>query len=166
MRSVKRFMTKTVACSTLLTALGGPGARGATGEEWTTQQLEVLAAMERLSESTGPGGAGADAYGEVLDADFSRWTLGSDTVDGKASWVEGVRAWFDDGWRVVDRRMRILEIHVEGDLAHTRRIVDETYAGPAGESSSSAAALVEVWRASEGGWKLLRVNVRTLDDDD
>jgi len=159
-------MTRTVACSTLLAVLGGAAARGAAGDKWTAQQLEVLAAMERLSESTAPGGAGADAYGEVLDADFSRWTLGSDTVDGKASWVEGVRAWFDDGWRVVDRRMRILEILVEGDLAHTRRIVEETYAGPAGESSASAAALVEVWRASEAGWRLLRVNVRTLDDDD
>ncbi len=148
-----------VCCLTLLWA---PSA-GSAQESWSPAQQEVLAAIERLSASTAPGGAGADAYGAVLADDFSRWTIGSDLVNGKEDWVEGVREWFEDGWRVSDRDTRHLEIVVRDDHAFTRRVVEETYLGPEGERSTATAALAEVWVREDGEWRLLRVDVRPVD---
>ena len=129
-------------------------------ETWTPEQLQVLAAMERLSAATAPGGGGPDAYGAVLSDDFSRWTLGSESINDKADWVAGVKEWFDDGWRVSDRKTRGLEITVTGGFAFTRRIVHETYIGPDGESTESSAALAEIWILGDAGWLLYMVNVR------
>ena len=132
-------------------------------DSWTTEQRQVLASLERLSAATAPDGTGADAYGAILAENFSRWTTGSSVINNKQSWVEGVRGWFDDGWRVADRGQNILEILVKGEFAFTRRIVEETYLGPNGESSVSKAALAEVWVRGEGVWLLFLVNVDVLD---
>ena len=130
---------------------------------WDDAQLGVLAAMEQLSATTAPDGSGADGYSNMLADDFARWTIGSALINHKEAWVEGVRGWFDDGWRVQDRQSRNLEIIVRGDYAFTRRIVDETYVGPDGENSGSSAALAEVWIRENGDWVLLFVNVHPLE---
>jgi ketosteroid isomerase-like protein len=133
-------------------------------EAWTPAQEEVLEAMEQLSAATAPGGDGADAYGALLAEDFSRWTIGSEKLNRKAAWVAAVREWFDDGWRVTDRETQVLEIHLRGDIAYTRRIVKETYQGPDGESSVSSAARAEVWVHEEAGWLLSRVDVHPMEN--
>lgn len=158
-------MTRTTWCLGVLslTLLSGASEVGAQ-QTWSPAQREVLAAIERLSASTAPGGAGAEAYGAVLAEDFSRWTVGSEIMNGKDEWVGGVREWFDDGWRVSDRETRHLEIRVRGAHAFTRRIVEETYRGPDGERSTSTAALAEVWVREEGEWRLLMVNVHPVDE--
>ena len=121
--------------------------------------------MAALSAATAPGGGGADDYARLLTDDFSRWTIGGEVVEGKETWLEGVRAWFDDGWRVIDRRAEVLEITVEGPVAFSRRIVTESYAGPDGDRPPPArAALSEVWRRDGEGWRLQRVTVRALED--
>ncbi len=125
--------------------------------------MQVLEAMEQLSAATAPGGAGADAYGAVLAEEFSRWTIGSNETSGKADWVEGVREWFDDGWRVSDRKTQILEIRMRDETAYIRRIVTESYTGPENEQSVSTAALAEVWVRGNEGWLLLFVNVHPMD---
>lgn len=130
---------------------------------WTTDQRQVLASMQRLSAATAPDGTGADAYGAVLVDDFSRWTTGSSVINEKQPWVEGVREWFDEGWRVTDRDQEVLEVSVKGDFASTRRIVEETYLGPNGETSVSKAALAEAWVRVDGVWLLSRVNVDVMD---
>ena len=61
-------------------------------------------------------------------------------LTGKQEWVEGVRGWFDDGWRVSDRQAEVLEITIEGPVAYSRRVVTETYIGPDGETSPPATA--------------------------
>jgi len=131
-------------------------------ESWTAKQQEVLASMELLSATTAPKGTGADDYAAVLAEGFSRWTTGSSIINSKQTWVDGVRSWFDDGWRVVDRDQEVIEISVVGEYAFTRRIVEETYLGPGGESSVSKAGLAETWVHSEGDWLLLRVNADVL----
>ncbi len=141
-----------------------PSSGALAQDSWTPEQREVLAAMEELSDSTAPNGTGADAYGAVLAEGFSRWTIGSAVMNDKHDWVEGVREWFDEGWRVADRQTQHLEILIRGDLAFTRRMVEETYLGPAGEQSKSGAALAEVWVRSDLGWRLLRVDVHPLAD--
>ena len=132
-------------------------------ETWNTEQLQVLEAIDTLSATTAPDGAGPDAYAAVLDDDFSRWTIGSEVINQKQAWVDGLREWFDDGWRVSNRQTRNLEILVRDDLAYTRRIVQETYSGPENEQSVSSAALAEVWVRRNEGWLLLLVNVHPLD---
>jgi hypothetical protein len=132
-------------------------------DSWSPEQSHVLASMQRLSASTAPDGGGADDYGEVLAENFSRWTTGSKVINHKSGWVEGVRSWFDDGWRVIDRNQTILEITISGSEAFTRRIVEETYLGPDEERTTSKAALAETWVHSDGRWLLLRVNVDVLD---
>jgi len=132
-------------------------------DSWTTDQRHVLASMQRLSAATAPDGTGADAYGAVLADDFSRWTTGSSVINEKQPWVEGVREWFDQGWRVTDRDQEVLEVSVKGDLAFTRRIVEETYLGPNGDTSVSKAALAEAWVRVDGVWLLSRVNVDVMD---
>ncbi len=119
----------------------------------------LLAAMEGFSATTGPEGAGADAYGSFLAHNFSRWTMGSDKVVDKEEIVESVRGWFTDGWRVTDRQSTELSIEFRGNLAFTRRIVAESYLGPKGETSSSKSALTEIWTKDTGTWLLLSVNV-------
>ncbi|MEJ2548517.1 MAG: DUF4440 domain-containing protein [Gemmatimonadota bacterium] len=133
--------------------------------EWSPGQREILDAIARLSAATAPGGGGADDYAARLTDDFSRWTIGSDSVIGKQAWVDGIRGWFDDGWRVSDRQSEVLEITVEGSTAFSRRIVSETYVGPDGDSSPPArAALAEVWRRDGEGWRLQRVTVHPIQD--
>jgi len=132
---------------------------------WNAEQLQVLETIKILSATTAPNGAGPDACCDILDNDFSRWTVGSEVINQKQAWVDGLREWFDDGWRVSDRETRFLEILVRGDFAYTRRIVEETYSGPGNEQSVSAAALAEVWVHRNDGWRLLLVNVHPLDSD-
>lgn len=129
------------------------------------QQLKVIESMNLLSETTAPGGKGADSYSSYLSNDFSRWTIGSSITNNKKKWVEGVREWFDDGWRVSERAQQNLEIQIMGNYAHTRRIVTETYLGPKGETSTSKAALAEIWIKENDLWLLYRVNVHPIKND-
>ncbi|MDX1584494.1 MAG: hypothetical protein R3338_12935, partial [Thermoanaerobaculia bacterium] len=76
-----------------------------------------------------------------------------------SSWISSMREWFDEGWRVTDRKSRIVEIEVRDDVAFTRRVVEETYSGPDGETSTSRAALAEVWILRGDSWLLSRVDV-------
>jgi hypothetical protein len=130
--------------------------------DWTEQQNIIINTMNGLSETTAPDGKGADAYGHFLSEDFSRWTIGSTVTNNKEIWVEGVKSWFDDGWRVSERKQEIVEILMFDNYAHTRRIVSETYLGPSGETSTSKAALAEIWIFKDGNWLLLRVNVHPM----
>lgn len=131
--------------------------------EWSPQQQEILEAIAKLSASTASGGGGPDEYAAMLTEDFSRWTIGSDMVNGKTAWVDGVRSWFDDGWRVTDREARVLDITVEGPTAYSRRIVSEIYVDPDGNASPPAkAALAEVWRRDGEGWRLQRVTAHPI----
>lgn len=130
---------------------------------WTPDQQEVLAAIGQLSATTAPDGGGADAYGALLADGFTRWTVGSELINDKGSWVAGIREWFDDGWRVADRVSKNLEIRVNGEFAFTRRIVQETYLGPDGDRSEARAAVAEVWIRGDERWLLLRANVHPLD---
>jgi hypothetical protein len=132
-------------------------------ETWTSEQQAVMASMERLSATTAPGGGGADAYGAVLADDFSRWTTGSSLINDKKAWVTGVKDWFEDGWRVTDRQNRNLEIKISDKYAFTRRVVEETYLGPNGDSTVSKAALAEIWILENGVWLLLLANADVLD---
>ncbi|RLA26423.1 MAG: hypothetical protein DRQ63_08235 [Gammaproteobacteria bacterium] len=132
---------------------------------WNAEQLQVLESINALSATTAPNGAGPDAYGDILDDEFSRWTIGSQVINRKQAWVDGLREWFDDGWRVSDRKTQYLEILVLGDSAYTRRIVEETYSGPGNEQSVSSAALAEVWVHRNEGWRLLLVTVHPFDGD-
>ena len=134
-------------------------------DSWTPEQLQVIAAIERLSAATAPDGGGAQAYGAVLAEEFSRWTIGSEIINNKEDWIVGIGEWFDDGWRVSHRKARILEVSINGDYAFTRRVIEETYLGPTGDKSESSAALAEVWVQGDGGWLLLQVNVHPLKDD-
>ena len=132
--------------------------------DWSPGQRQILDAIARLSASTAPGGGGADDYATMLTEDFSRWTIGSDALIGKQEWVDGIRGWFDDGWRVSGRQAEVLEMTIEGGTAFSRRIVTETYTGPDGETSPPAtAALAEVWRRDGEGWRLQRVTVHSIE---
>lgn len=128
-------------------------------DSWSLEQQEVLAAIDQLSAATAPGGGGADAYGLMLAEEYSRWTIGSDRLNQKPEWLEGMREWFDIGWRVTDRESQILEVRITGDFAFTRRIVKETYSGPNDEVSDSSAAIAEVWIRGTTGWLLSRVDI-------
>ena len=132
---------------------------------WTAEQQEVIRAIGVLSASTSPTGEGADAYGAMLADDFSRWTIASETTSGKEEWVEGIREWFDDGWSVSDRESQYIQIDVRDAYAFVRRNVKETYLGPDGSTSSSNAALAEVWVRRDTGWKLLQVNVHPIPNE-
>ena len=101
----------------------------------------------------------------MLTDDFSLSTIVSHLLSGKQEWVDGIRGWFDDGWRVSDRQAEVLEITIEGGTAYSRRIVTETYTGPDGDTTPAAkAALAEVWRRDGEGWRLQRVTVHPIPD--
>ncbi|MCX2679808.1 SMP-30/gluconolactonase/LRE family protein [Galbibacter sp. EGI 63066] len=136
-----------------------------TQNNWSKQQEEIIETINKFSQTTTPNGKGADAYAGFLTEDFSRWTIGSDSIDNKKSWVEGVRGWFDDGWRVSNRGQQIISIDIEDNEAFTRRIVSETYTGPDGEQSTSKAGISEVWVDKNGKWLLYRVTVKTLTNE-
>lgn len=134
-------------------------------DTWNGDQKQLLKTMNLFSETTAPNGIGADAYGIFLSNDFSRWTIGSSITNNKKKWVEGVREWFDDGWRVSERKQQNLEILIMDNIAHTRRIVTETYLGPKGDTSKSKAALAEIWVKENSKWLLFRVNVHPMAND-
>lgn len=134
-------------------------------ESYTRDKKAILSVMNNLFETTAPGGKGAKAYGSFLADDFSRWTIGSTVVNDKKEWLNGIKDWFNDGWRVTDRDQQIIEILVLNDIAHTRRIVTESYLGPEGEKSTSKAALVEIWVFRNDNWVLYRVNVQSINNN-
>ena len=134
-------------------------------DEWNSEQKQIIETMNLLSETTTPDGKGADAYGSYLSDDFSRWTIGSPITNNKKKWVDGVKEWFDDGWRVSERKQQNLEILIMNGIAHTRRIVIETYLGPKGDTSESKAALAEIWIKKNNKWLLYRVNVHPMTND-
>jgi len=131
---------------------------------WTIEQEQIVATIDRLSATTAPDGNGADDYGMLLDEAFSRWTVGSDLVSYKRDWVDGIRDWFDDGWRVSERKTDYVAIDIVDNFAFTRRNVSETYLGPDGDSSTSKAAVAEVWKKSGNSWLLLVANVHPITD--
>jgi hypothetical protein len=139
-------------------------ATTAAGDEWTAEQREVVAALDRLSASTRPGGDGVDACAEMLAPDYSHWTVGRSAITGRNAWIEAVREWWNDGWRVVDSSADLLEITIRGDFATTRRVVRESYRGPQGEETDSHTALAETWVRHDGEWRLLRVNAHAMTD--
>jgi len=132
---------------------------------WTPAQQEIIDTMEGFSETTAPQGKGGDAYGTFLTETFSRWTLGSDKINRKAEWIESVKSWFDIGWRVTHRSSEYVEILVEKNTAFIRRVVTETYLGPEGDTSTSTAALTEIWKKTIDDWQLDRVDVIPLDSN-
>jgi ketosteroid isomerase-like protein len=148
----------------LVARMAGPAA---AQDESADDLRRLLDAIERLSAATAPGGGGADEYAQVLADDYSRWTLGSSTINDKATWVDGVRGWFEEGWRVADRTVDNVDVEIRGDLAFARRLVRESYVGPDGSKTASRSAVAEVWtRESDGiAWKLLRVDIHPLDSD-
>lgn len=131
-------------------------------DSWSDEQRSVMESISEFSDTTAPGGDGADVYGEFLTSDFSRWTIGTTQISTKSAWVEGVRDWFDDGWRVSDRDSEFIEITVDGDQAFVRRLVEETYSGPGDVSSGSKAALDELWVRGQYGWLLRRAAVHPM----
>ncbi len=132
-------------------------------EAGSPERQEILDAIAQLSAATAADGGGADAYGAMLTSGFSRWTIGSDAVEGRETWLAGIRDWFEQGWRVVDRQGRVIDLLVEDDRAFARRIVTETYAAPDGDRSPPAtAALDEAWRRIDGQWLLHRVTVHPV----
>jgi len=65
----------------------------------------VIESISEFSETTAPGGDGADIHGEFLASDFSRWTIGTAQISTKSARVEGVRDWFESGvGRILDSR--------------------------------------------------------------
>ncbi|MGB1979186.1 MAG: nuclear transport factor 2 family protein [Flavobacteriaceae bacterium] len=134
-------------------------------DPWSSEQKKLIETMNLLSATTTPGGNGADKYASYLSDDFSRWTVGSSIINNKKKWTEGVREWFDDGWRVSERKQQNIEIRIMGDFAHTRRIVSETYLGPKGDISESKAALAEIWIKENNTWLLYLVNVHPMKND-
>lgn len=138
---------------------------GCTANHKKLNETEVLNTMQNLSATTESNGLGPDAYATFLADDFSRWTIGSDVINNKSTWIKGIREWYDEGWRVSDRKQHIIEIVVLNESALCRRIVQETYQGPQGETSTSKAALAEIWVVRNNQWKLLQVNVLPLDHE-
>ena len=133
--------------------------QGQGQENWDSDQRAIIFAMDKLSESTAGDNLGADVYAASLTEDFNRWTIGSEEITYKKEWVDDIRDWYDDGWRVPKRENNIISISVNKKTATVRRIVKEYYKGPQGETSDSKAGLVEVWKKIKGEWKLHSVNV-------
>jgi hypothetical protein len=156
-------MKTKVVLTTLGTLLVAGGALEAASPTWTKSQAEVLAAMDRLSATTAPGGTGADGYARLLAPGYNRWMMGSGGVSDAAAWLPGLREWLEEGWRVTARESEVLEVLLVGDLALTRRVVTETHRSPQGEESLAKAALAEAWVREEGEWRLLRANVLPLE---
>lgn len=124
---------------------------------------EIKNAIAKLSASTAKDGKGSVDYGKMLHDDFSRWKMGSEKLENKKSWLAGIDEWFVDGWRVADRTNEFKEIKPIGNLCFVRRNVSESYIDAKGTvTEPSKAAVSEVWIKSDG-WKLLRVEVTTLD---
>jgi len=128
-------------------------------DDTKTKKTELLKAMEEFSATTSINGKGAESYGSFLSNEFSRWTLGDSTMTNKKEIVVSVHGWFQEGWRVIDRKFENIEILVKDNYAFTRRIAHETYEGPSGDNSFSTASLTEIWQKKDGKWLLLRVNV-------
>ena len=133
-------------------------------ESFTAKQQEIINTIDQLSATTAPDGQGAHAYGSFLTENYSRWTLGSKKINYKQDWIEGIQEWFEDGWRVSDRKQQFIEIVTSEDVAYTRRIVTEIYLGPNKETSSSKSALTEKWVKHNDKWLLHRVDIQTMNN--
>jgi hypothetical protein len=125
----------------------------------TEDHKSIKAVMKRIAQSTSSDGLGADEYGKYLHAEFTRWSMKDSEEINKTDFIESVREWFDEGWRVPTREAQIVSFKVIGDMAFSRRIVTETYSGPDGESGSSKSALSETWKKENNNWLLFSVEV-------
>lgn len=127
--------------------------------DWNTEQLALIERMKELSASMRIDGGGGEAYAAVLSEGFTRWTVGSTTINKREGWIDGITEWFDAGWRVIDGSLEVLEIDIHGEIATTRRVVRETFKSQEGDTTTYESGVVETWVNSDGKWMLLRASV-------
>ncbi len=129
--------------------------------DWNTDQLALIDRMKELSASMRVDGGGGEAYGGILADGFTRWTVGSTTINEREGWIDGIAEWFDAGWRVIDGSLEVLEIDIHGNIATTRRVVRESFKSPEGDITTYESGVVEVWEKSKDGgqWLLRRASV-------
>ncbi len=104
-------------------------------------------------------GNGGNGYALILAPEYTRWTIESETINDRETWLQGIHDWFDSGWRIADSKNNIVEIAVHGEFAFVRRIATETYAGPNGEDQIFQSGVVEVWTKKNDKWLLLQASI-------
>ncbi len=119
----------------------------------------IRSQMQALSESMHKDGGGQQAYAAILSPDFSRWTVGSDLINNRTNWLQGISDWFKSGWRVSHSENDVLELLVKDNQARVRRVVTETFVGPAGEQEIYQTSVVELWVKQQKQWLLQQANV-------
>lgn len=127
--------------------------------ELKSDEQQIMARLSELSASMKKNGQGAKAYAQVLDDNYSRWTMGSQKINDKAAWLEGIEDWFESGWRVEKSDNKILSLAFAHNRAFVRRIATEYYLGPKGEKEAYRTGIAEVWLKRGNNWYLQQVQV-------
>jgi len=131
----------------------------ASNQEFRSEEQAIVSQMTALSASMKKNGSGGNGYALILAPEYARWTIGSETINDRETWLQGIHDWFNGGWRIADSKNNILEITVHGEFAFVRRIATETYAGPNGEDQIFQSGVVEVWTKKNDQWLLLQASI-------
>ena len=134
-------------------------AAQASNQEFSSEEQAIVSQMTALSASMQKNGSGGDGYALILAPKYTRWTIGSETINDRETWLQGIHDWFNGSWRIADSKNNILEITVHGEFAFVRRIATETYAGPNGEDQIFQSGVVEVWIKKNDQWLLIQASI-------
>ncbi len=152
-------MRRTIATITLLILIFltiGPVAAKTEVKDKALRQ-----SMAELSASIAVGGAGWEAYANLLHADYARWAMG-EVYEGREKFVNSLKEWWDYGMRVESRDVEIVGVDIIGDIAIVRFVTTETFIGPDGESVGFSGHVSNTWIKEHGDWKLLSADISSI----
>ncbi len=125
----------------------------------TPDEGSLRAAAAAFSLTTSVDGAGWQAYGSFLHADFTRWFVGKRVFD-RDGLIASVREWWQDGTRVASTESEIVHLSISGNLGVVRKNVTERYLDGKGKASGEFRGFaVQVWQYRDNRWQMLTLDI-------
>lgn len=127
--------------------------------ELSADEQQLLAAAQRLSETTKSGGAGWEAYAQFLHDDFTRWSAQQPMMD-RAQTVGAIQSWWEGGNRVDKSEENLISTQLAGETGVLRRKFTEWYIDQDGNDAGKFSGYVtQVWVRAGETWLLLAATI-------
>ena len=117
---------------------------------------------------SGPAALNSDfeAWQSGYDSSWSYWRLGAEQTRARDPHMALVRANIEDGMRIDDFDVQIVEVLVEGDWGFVRYNATEKLTLATGEQRTVRFSSASLYTRESGNWKVLRSSLSYLPDEE